>query len=87
MKNILAFLLLVLFIGSTSCSKCKVCDVTSTTKLKQDYAFPVEGVPSTSAETVELCEDRLEAVDGKTIGSDSLYNGIEITVTRTYDCK
>lgn len=68
------------------CNKCKECEVKSTTALKQEYSFPVEGVPSTTAETIELCEDRLEAVDGKTILSDSLYNGIEISVSRTYVC-
>jgi len=87
MKNIFSILFIIFSFTYQSCNKCKDCEVTSTTKLKQELSFPVEGVPSTSTETVELCEDRLEAVDGKTIGSDSLYNGIEIAVTRRYDCK
>lgn len=87
MKAKNAFFVVVLISFFASCSKCKECEITSTSELTRTYPYQVLGVPFTEVETMELCEDQLEAVDGKSFVTDSVFNGLPIKVTRVYDCQ
>ena len=73
MKKLMILAVAFLAIGATSCKKCKDCT----------YIQTGTGIPTTTVDVGELCDDDLEEVDGKTLST----NVGGISVTQKYECK
>ncbi len=74
MKKVLFPILAVAFVvGFSSCKDCKTCE----------YTYEIEGLGSQTVEVGELCDDELDAVDGKTVTEN--IGGIEFSVE--YKCE
>lgn len=55
--------------------------------LTREYNFPVEQFPDTTFDSVTLCEEELDELSGKSVMSDSVAQGLEVTVETIYTCK